>query len=269
MLRPAWSLIPALLACGSPTAGGGPIVAIHVDAVDGVSSARPPSHVGEELLIGTTPASADADPAATVQRPILRVLILAALDRVRPTVVFGGVPAATPLAMLPAARVDPFEPIASARVRVPRAQVAAGALRPASTIAAEVPDGVGSPGVADRRCTRRHDQAAETLAAQVNRLPATLDAPTVFEPAGKRGAPARARLSAAKVAPHANNALPALAATVPSSVEAVAPSGGCGLFRNCEPAECLAGEIDRSRRGISVHLASIIAQSREVARAKG
>lgn len=125
MRRLAWAPIVGLLLCCGPAAIAGLVIAVVVDAVDRVASARLPSHISEERRERTTPAGADLYPAPAPKRPILPVLILAAADDVRPTVVFGRAPTLSFFAMSGGSTTGDFALPAATRNRVSRPQVIA------------------------------------------------------------------------------------------------------------------------------------------------
>ena len=75
------------------------VIAVVVDAIDGVFRARPWPHIGQEVF-ELSPTLTHGDPAATPIFIVLRIGIIAAPAQLRPTLILRGVLASFTLAML-------------------------------------------------------------------------------------------------------------------------------------------------------------------------
>jgi hypothetical protein len=79
-----------LFAPGSPAAISRLIVAIIVDAIDGMLRGRLAPHIGNEILVTIAPAITNCDAPATVVLKILVPLVVAAGPHVFPTAILSG-----------------------------------------------------------------------------------------------------------------------------------------------------------------------------------
>ncbi len=209
-----------LFVSGCPTAVARLIVAVVVDAFNGVLGRRHVAHVGEKVLKGCCPAGANLDPPATVDFEMRASRIRASLNNALPAAEFGGLA----LSM----RGDSIPVKASARFSTPGFEVVAGNNLDVSALAAAIPSRLAGGGV----CRAGDDRQSP------ERLPGDVDGFDVFlsvQTAAGLG------VSIAKVFAVNDGFLAAIAAAPPAASSIVVV---LAARQDGETAEGATGQVD-------------------------